>query len=236
MSPDDDVRLADPSAVFRRYRNSWYSVSTAYWARQEASVDGMLGGFPELSGIDVAASRDTVERYQRAGMGSARVADCGAGIGRVSHYVLSDFFRAIDLVDPVPAFLERAAESLRGDRVECRTAVCGIQEWAPEGQYDAFWVQWALMYLTDSDAVAFLRRCREHLGPNGRVFVKDNISSADLGQRRDGATFFPEDRGVCRVYAHFLALFEEAGLTLEEAQAQPEWPVDLLPLYTFVLK
>ena len=37
------------------------------------------------------------------------------------------------------------------------------------------WVQWALLYLTDQDAVAFFQRCKTGLAPGGIIVVKENI-------------------------------------------------------------
>lgn len=244
MSEDESEAVyADPEAVFKKYKDSWYNVSTAYWSKQEVSVNGMLGGFQELTGIDIMCSRDLIAKYQNpskksklAKMGNNKVADCGAGIGRVSHYALCDYFKSIDLIDPVSAFLEDAKVNLKDDNVEFRVINSGIQDWEPDCSYDAFWVQWAIMYLTDDDAIKFLKKCKEHLNQNGYIFVKDNISSSDLKQKKEEATFYVEDRGICRVYQHYLSLFKDAELKLIEAENQPNWPKDLIPLYTFVLQ
>lgn len=39
---------------------------------------------------------------------------------------------------------------------------------AEAGRYDVVWVQWALLYLTDDDAVAFFRRAGQALKPGVR--------------------------------------------------------------------
>ncbi|OHT05196.1 Alpha N-terminal protein methyltransferase 1 [Tritrichomonas foetus] len=243
MSDDNDIQTADPDKVFEEYKNSWYDVSTAYWAKQEKTVDGMLGGFQSLTGFDTLSSRELIEKYQNLPRKSklpklpnGRIADCGAGIGRVSHFVLADFFQKIDLIDPVEGFLEEAKKTLAKDDVEIRTFTAGIQNWTPDCEYDAYWVQWAIMYLTDVDAINFLKRCKEHLNKNGYIFIKDNISSSDLKKRKEEATFYVEDRGICRVFSHYLSLFKEAGLKTVEVVKQEHWPDDLIPLYTFVLQ
>ena len=100
---DNDIQTVDPDKVFEEYKDSWYNVSTAYWAKQEKTVDGMLGGFQSLTGFDTLSSRDIIEKYQNQGrkskltkLGNNKIADVGAGIGRVSHFVLADFFKSID--------------------------------------------------------------------------------------------------------------------------------------------
>ena len=41
-------------------------------------------------------------------MGNQRALDCGAGIGRVTKFVLEPRFNKIDLLDPSPVLLEKA--------------------------------------------------------------------------------------------------------------------------------
>lgn len=235
----DAPSLVNPDDVFEQYKDSWYKISTDYWAIQTSDVNGMLGGFRELTGVDVLDSGSLIEKYQsqkRNPLGNGLIADCGCGIGRVSHYVLVDYFKAIDLVDPVEHFIDTAMETMKDDKVALRKFVAGIQDWEPACKYDAFWVQWAIMYLTDADAIAFLKRCKEHLKPNGLIFIKDNIADGDLKWPKNKAQFFVEDRGICRAYCHYIELFEKAGMKVVESVKQEQWPEDLLPLYTFVLK
>lgn len=243
IDENEEVQTADPDKVFEKYKDDWYNVSTAYWSKQEKTADGMLGGFQSLTGFDTLGSREIIEKYQNPGrkskltkLGNEIIADCGAGIGRVSHFVLVDYFKSIDLIDPVSDFLEVAKQTLAEDKVQVRTFVEGIQTWTPSCDYDAYWIQWAIMYLTDVDAINFLKRCKQHLKKNGYIFVKDNLACANLKEVKEKATFYVEDRGICRVFAHYLALFKAAGLNLIEAAKQENWPSDLLPLYTFVLQ
>ena len=42
----------------------WYAHSREYWARQDASVEGMLGGFGFLTRLDVRASHRLVMALQ----------------------------------------------------------------------------------------------------------------------------------------------------------------------------
>jgi protein N-terminal methyltransferase len=237
---------ANPDEVFVQYRDGWYETSTGYWSRQAPTVDGMLGGFRELTGVDAFMSRDLIEKYQNpravrgksraAPLGNQCVADCGCGIGRVSHFVLADYFKEIDLVDPVESFLSVAVKNLKDDPATVRAFCSGAQDWQPPRSYDAFWIQWAVMYLTDADAVAFLARCKAHLNPNGLIFVKDNLAVAGKDAKKNEAQFFVEDRGICRVYSHYMELFAAAGLTVVEVVKQDGWPPDLLPLSCFVLR
>jgi protein N-terminal methyltransferase len=239
----NDIVLVNPAEVFEKYKYSWYSTSTGYWSAQSPTDDGMLGGYRQLTGADSLMSRDLIAKYQnpprgraKTRLGNGAVADCGCGIGRVSHYVLTDFFQEIDLVDPVESFLAVAVENLKSDSATVRTFHCGVQNWDPPRHYDAFWIQWVVMYLIDTDAIAFLARCKAHLNPNGLIFVKDNLGNSHKNAKRDQAQFFVEDRGICRVYSHYLDLFAAAGLTVVETVKQDLWPEEMLSLFCFVLK
>jgi protein N-terminal methyltransferase len=240
---DENVEIADPKAVFKQHSEGWYSISTAYWSQQLANVDGMLGGYPELDAIDTLSSRELIQKYQnpprnrsKFALGKTCVADCGCGIGRVASTILCDYFSEIDLIDPVEHFVDVAAQTLQRGCPRVRKFVGGVQNWIPDRGYDAFWIQWIIMYLTDDDAIAFLARCKANLKTNGLIFIKDNLASVDLKLERKEAQFFPRDRSICRVYTHFRELFKAAKLTLVETVRQERWPEDLLPLYTFVLQ
>lgn len=233
MDAEADVQIADPSQVFQKYKDSWYQVSAKYWSKQEKNDNGMLGGFPELSECEMKTSNTLIQKYQKEHkLGNTLCADCGAGIGRVSIKILANYFSEIDLIDPVESFLKQAQESLS---VKTQIFPVGIQDWKPEKQYDLFWIQWAIMYLTDDDAVAFLKRCRDHLTKNGIIVIKDNLASRDKRCKKKDAQFFVEDRGIARSYMHYYELFREADLTLIEYFLEPNWNQELLPLACFVL-
>merc|ERR1719183_2580669 len=106
------------------------------------------------------------ERLQEAKVSGEELvaADCGAGIGRVSKELLLQFFQQVDVVEPSEHLLETARKNLKtagGGHRAVNFFRCGLEGFEPEeGRYDALWIQWALMYLTDDDAVAFLRRCK----------------------------------------------------------------------------
>jgi protein N-terminal methyltransferase len=240
---ENNLEVRNPAEVFEEYKDSWYPTSSAYWARQKPTTDGMLGGFRHLTGFDVLASCDLIKKYQnpprgrsKFRLGNGAVADCGCGIGRVSHYVLSDYFSEIDLIDPVQSFLDIALDTVSKDGVKVRTFLSGAQDWNPDRMYDAFWIQWVIMYLTDVDAIAFLQRCKAHLNANGIIFVKDNLASSDLNSKKEEAQFYVEDRGICRAHRHYVEIFKAAGLTVVEGFKQDGWPDDMLPLFCFVLK
>lgn len=224
----------DPDLVFEECKDDWYDVSKQYWEKQEKSDFGMLAGFVKVSAADIYESRDLIEKYQnKFKLGNTRAADCGSGIGRVAHLCLMDYFQSIDLIDPIPAFLDTAEKKLKDFPI--RKFPVGIQDWEPDTQYDIFWCQWSIMYLTDVDCISFLRRCKQHLSPNGIIVIKDNISDQDLNAGKETCQFDLADHGISRAYKHYIQLFKDAGLNVLETVKQSNYPKNLLPLYFFVL-
>jgi len=97
----------------------WYGKAVDYWAHQPATVNGVLGGFGQVSPVDVrdstvflreAASALLAEKA--AGKRTLTVLDCGAGVGRVSQELLLPFFDTVDLCEPVPKLLDQARANL----------------------------------------------------------------------------------------------------------------------------
>ena len=51
-------------------------------------------------------------------MGNQRALDCGAGIGRITKYILEPRFDKIDLLDPTKELIEKAKEFIGSDKVD----------------------------------------------------------------------------------------------------------------------
>jgi len=157
----------------------WYGEAVAYWDRQEASYDGVLGGHGHVSGADIRESRAFLraalgpERFDAAeaacGSGSSgadpahvlTAADCGAGVGRVSEELLLRVCSVVDLVEPSETMIEGARRRLLLSGADAKRTWkgepgqflrVGLQGFEPaEGRYDVIWVQWAMLYLTDGE-------------------------------------------------------------------------------------
>lgn len=213
-------------------RAGWYKKAGEYWSSQAATVDGVLGGFPETSEPDLRESRQFLDLLFRSPHPPDRgtVLDCGAGIGRVSKGLLLDRFDVVDLVEPNARLLEEAKNQvgLRGDRF----IASSLENFEPElGRYDVIWAQWVLLYLTDADLVAFLQRCKKGLrSENGVIFVKENVVI-------DGPwTVDRDDNSISRSDAMYKEIFRKAGLVLLEERRQAAWPNDLVPVKMYALR
>lgn len=64
----------------------WYGKGKDYWNSQPPTVDGVLGGYGDSNLADLKLSRKLFKEFKPKG--AVRALDCGAGIGRVTKYVL----------------------------------------------------------------------------------------------------------------------------------------------------
>uniref|UniRef100_A0A1D1ZX26 Alpha N-terminal protein methyltransferase 1 n=1 Tax=Auxenochlorella protothecoides TaxID=3075 RepID=A0A1D1ZX26_AUXPR len=223
----------------------WYDQAVRYWDTQEASDDGVLGGFGELSDPDIVDSRKFLAKALgvRAKPGEVSddplvAADCGAGIGRVTQALLLHTYQEVDLVEPSAHLLERARTAFEGragkDGIPPGHCVVnyfqqGLEAFHPEPQrYNALWLQWAVLYLTDEDAIAFFQRCAKALKPGGFVFVKENVCP-------DGFVVDRSDCSITRNHKYYLELFSKGGLTLAHSATQSGFPRGLFKVRMYAL-
>lgn len=167
---------------------------------------GMLGGFPQVSRTDLLGSRTFLAKLRLPKPASAPyyIADCGAGIGRITKGFLSkiDPNVVVDIVEPVKKFTDQVAEGSEwGEegRGKLGTVVNkGLEEWVPQetrgdvGGYWIIWNQWCLGHLKDAQLVEYLRRCKEGLLEGGLLVVKENVTEGIEDM------FDPEDSSVTR--------------------------------------
>ncbi|KAI9091849.1 alpha-N-methyltransferase NTM1 [Phlyctochytrium arcticum] len=223
---------------------TWYTDAADYWGDVEPTVEGMLGGFGRLTELDCRASARFINPYVNgknatrsstgeARIGSAYACDCGAGIGRVSKNFLLKIFEKVDLVEQNPKFLEEAKESFLGEEYKGRVGnffAQGLQDFQPEAnKYDLIWTQWVLGHLTDDDFVAYFKRCKLGLKPNGLIGVKENVSSKVVEVDN-------EDSSVTRPVDVLEDLFARAGLRIVKKEKQKGFPPSLFGVYMYLLE
>uniref|UniRef100_A0A803N8L9 Alpha N-terminal protein methyltransferase 1 n=1 Tax=Chenopodium quinoa TaxID=63459 RepID=A0A803N8L9_CHEQI len=190
---------------------NWYRNGVGYWQEVDASVDGVLGGYghvtePDIKGSEVFLNSLLSDPLLNNGNSHRVALDCGSGIGRVTKNLLIRYFNEVDLLEPVPHFLEAAQQSLVFDGkigadehratnfycVPLQEQVSGVghghmlygltgvlKEWEftpNSGRYDVIWVQWCIGHLTDDDFVSFFKRAKAGLKPGGYFIVKENTA------------------------------------------------------------
>lgn len=220
----------------------------------------MLGGYPQISRIDLRGSANFLAKLRRQHPvtkeldASAlidnkvklprlkRGVDCGAGIGRVTAGFLGKACEVVDVVEPVEKFarevrrLQMEVEKPKmGGGVIGDVFVTGLEDWEPEvgREYDLIWNQWCLGHLTDVQLVGYLRRCIRALRhEEGWIVVKENMSTDKAG--RD--IFDEEDSTVTRTDGKFRDLFKEVGLRIERTELQMGFPKGLFPVRIYGLR
>ena len=213
--------------------------SLKYWNSVSTTVDGMLGGYPEVSRIDLKGSANFLAKLRREQTSSSangplqRGVDCGAGIGRITTGFLSTVCEVIDVVEPVERFVrEVKSMDMVGSGSVGSVYVTGLEDWVPEAQYDLVWNQWCLGHLTDKQLLAYLERCKKAVTPQGWIIIKENMST-----NVDGEDIFDQqDSSVTRTNQKFKQLFKEADLRLVKTEVQRGFPKGLYPVRFYALK
>jgi len=221
-------------------QQKWYTDAKKYWANVPPTVDGMLGGLGSLSEIDLAASRAFLNRVFGESSSSAssdfereHALDVGAGIGRITFGLLAPMFAKVDMLESDQRYLAEAKASAqaRGLSERLGDQLCmGMEQFSRSpNRYDLIWIQWVVIYLTDSDFVRFLIECRMSLKHGGAICVKDNTT-------KGGFVLDNEDSSITRSDKHMKEIFRDAGLTVVEQADQPDFPSDLFPVRLYALR
>eukprot|EP00347_Sterkiella_histriomuscorum_P022135 403331558 len=229
LEPDYDEEEEDEKIEGRvGSKDAWYKKQVEYWSTQEASINGVLSGYGDFHNIDQEVSNKILDQYKST-MGSSRALDCGAGIGRITKFVLEPRFDKIDLMEPTASLLDKAKEFIGSDKVDnyyCK----GLQDFEFEHKYDCIWVQWVFCYLTDEDLIIFLKKCSENMiDSNSLLVAKENVHD-------EGFYVDKEDNSVVRSDKIYQEIFEEAGFMVVKQQYQPGFPEDLFNISIYVLK
>lgn len=219
------------------------TASIQYWNSISSDVNGMLGGFPQISRIDLRGSQNFVTKLRRLSSNcQVRNApklelgvDCGAGIGRVTEGFLTNVCEVVDVVEPVEKFTkELQAGTLKVEGKVGDVYTKGLQDWKPTKSYDLIWNQWCVGHLTDSQLVSYFQRCSTAVKEGGWIVVKENLSTHRFG----GDIFDDVDSSVTRSDQKFRDLFQQAGLHVVKAELQTGFPkgLGLYPVKMYALR
>ncbi|XP_019156326.1 PREDICTED: alpha N-terminal protein methyltransferase 1 [Ipomoea nil] len=230
-------------------KSQWYGTAIRYWEKVDATVDGVLGGYGHVNDADIAASDAFLtsilaERFpaQRDAPTAGRTSrhlvalDCGSGIGRVTKNLLLRHFNEVDLLEPVPHFLEAARVNLAPEDLtvpEMHRAAnfycVPLQDFTPDaGRYDVIWVQWCIGHLADDDFISFFKRAKIGLKPGGFFVLKENIA-------RTGFVLDKEDKSITRSDQYFKELFNQCGLYIYTMKDQKGFPDELFAVKMYAL-
>lgn len=225
-----------------------------YWTSQTADVNGMLGGYPQVSRIDLQGSKNFIAKIRRLSRTSSTpitskpakiplAVDIGAGIGRITSGLLLNIAEKVDIVEPVSKFTDVLAQlqPTPGQGQVGQIFNVGLEKWVPtEGsRYDLIWIQWCMGHLTDKQVIATLQRMlpslatyEDAVGVDGWIMVKENLSTDPL----DEDVFDDTDSSVTRSDEKFKKLFEEAGCKIVKMEVQAGFPKSLFPVKMYALR
>lgn len=212
-----------------RNKDNWYSLGNQYWSNLDPTIANVLGGSDDIHEPDIQESSQFLDsimsKYQ---IFPGKVLDCGAGIGRVTKFLLIDRFQEVNMLEQCEKFLEFSKEFVNNDKVKQRFCI-GAQNFNVLDEYDVIWVQWVLSQLTDEDLLTFLGKIKLALRPGGILVFKENI-------RLKGFIVHKDDFSVTRSEKVLKYAFNKAGLTVIEEKQQENWPDDLLDLKMFACR
>ncbi|MCJ1302867.1 Alpha N-terminal protein methyltransferase 1 [Hypocenomyce scalaris] len=216
-----------------------HSDALSYWSSISPTVTGMLGGYPQISRIDLRGSANFLGKLRRQSPTPndgplSRGVDCGAGIGRVTAGFLSKVCDVVDVVEPIEKFaMEVRGAEMAGDGRVGHVYIAGLEEWTPgERRYNLIWNQWCLGHLTDVQLVEYLERSKAAVTEGGWIVVKENMSTNE-----DGEDIFDEvDSSVTRTDRKFRALFGRVGLRIVKTELQTGFPKGLYPVRFYALQ
>ncbi|KAN0103092.1 Alpha-N-methyltransferase NTM1 [Hyaloscypha variabilis] len=203
-----------------------------YWQSIDADVNGMLGGFPYISKVDLQGSKNFLAKLGiggKVGDKVKRAVDCGAGIGRITEGLLLGVAERVDIVEPVAKF----SDNLKGKSGVGEIFNVGLEAWEPqesgESKYDLIWNQWCLGHLTDDQLTTYLKKCQKVLTTEGLIIVKENMCTGDED------VFDELDSSVTRCDQNLRDIFDKAGLKIKKTEIQKGLPKELYPVRTYAL-
>ena len=148
--------------------------------------------------------------------------DCGAGNGRVTKFLLSSYFKSIELIDPIKKFMDSAKKDLKSleHKNKFQFHTMGLEDFKFTGKkYDCIWSNWSLCFLTDNDCLTFLKQAKTNLRTkknenrkSGLMFVKENTDVIKLIR--------PVENQIIRTAENYEKLFEDAGLQVVFKRSQ----------------
>lgn len=212
-------------------REAWYSQSKNYWKQVPSTVDGMLGGYGSITHLDLCGSAEFIAKLYK-GLNTNLALDCGAGIGRVTKGLLLNIFDKVEMIDTCKEHLDQAHEFL-GPAYYSRVPAqhcCGLQDFQPlENHYDLVWIQWVIIYLSDSDFIQVLSKFKKSLKPDGYIVIKDNVTDS-------GCELDPDDSSVTRSDYQLKQIFKRAGVEVVHDTYQKNFPRELYKVKYYALR
>jgi len=201
-----------------------------HWSYQESTINGILNGFEELNKPDIEFSKKLLNYLKEKNIikNNKKALDCASGIGRVTEYVLIEFYDKIDLFEQEDNFINKMKEKFCNNfhigNIEKNT----LQNYIFKCKYDLIWIQWCLENLNKNDIISFLLKCKKNLNENGIIVIKENCL---LKKKK----FLANDLSIQRNEKFYLSIFKKCKLKILKKGKNENWPKEFIPLNYFIL-
>eukprot|EP01084_Bolivina_argentea_P051863 95350_1 len=214
----------------------WYITLNLYWHNKKANIDDMLGGMTDqIHKIDIETSIQITKKYwpKQTKNKNTYALDCGAGIGRVTEYVLGKTFTKVDLVEINPNFCKCCIQRIGNKKYFGKIIAKSLHKFKPKSNYyNCIWCQWTLEHLTDDDLIKFLINCKKALNKSSKYsycVFKENVCRNNL--------FYVNIEGssIIRHQSVLINMFKKAKLNVVQIMDQKGFPKDLWPQKIFIL-
>mmetsp|Transcript_13457 Transcript_13457/g.32806 ORF Transcript_13457/g.32806 Transcript_13457/m.32806 type:complete len:252 (+) Transcript_13457:551-1306(+) len=170
--------------------------------------------------------------------------DAGAGVGRITKYILLRRYESVRLIEADPALSKRSRTYLGKKKAGRCTFTCSRLEdlnmdtysfdsssngpgngGRSGGAVDLIWLQWTLQYLTDADVVRTLKKLAKMLMTGtGILVVKENrpYGSARTDRFQMETPICNGRYDITRSDNHHRFLFERSGLQVDYTEQGEE--------------
>lgn len=238
-------------------KKNWYKKREEHWASVEPNLASILGD-EKIQLPDVKCSCELLNGLILSKqLNPISCLDCAAGIGRVTEYVLSNFFKEIDLFEKDKAFLEKCKKKFIGNDKIKNIYESSLENFQFKRKYNLIWIQWCLENLEDDDLRPFLKKCFENLNDNGIIIIKENLYNIDENEedeidekkkedekkeikKEDNKNnyeykYSEADYSKQRPDVFYINLFLECNFKIKLHFLNPNWPESMMPLCVYVL-
>ena len=243
-------------------KKDWYKKREEHWASLEPNLLSVLGGFEESHLPDVKCSCELLNGLILSNQLNPKCClDCAAGIGRVTEYVLSNYFQEIDLFEKNKSFIEKCRIKFTGNNKVKNMYESSLENFEFKRKYDLIWIQWCLENLEDDDLRPFLKKCFDNINDDGIIIVKENLYNIDEDEedevdddkkedekkeikneikkednKNDYECKYSEaDFSKQRPDVFYINLFLECNFKIKLHFLNPNWPESMMPLCVYVL-
>ena len=238
----------------KKKEEDWYKKREEHWSSVEPNLASVLGD-EKIQLPDVKCSCELLNGLILSKqLNPISCLDCAAGIGRVTEYVLSNFFKEIDLFEKDKVFIEKCKKKFIGNDKIKNIYNSSLEKFEFNKKYDLIWIQWCLENLEDDDIKPFLKKCYDNLNDDGIIIVKENLYNINEDEENEDSEkenkkieskkednknyeykYSDLDYSKQRPDVFYINLFLECNFNIKLHFLNPNWPESLMPLCVYVL-